>query len=471
MPTDPRGEFSHPISADMLKNGLTRDEHLARDKNFLAECEMVVGYAGSLATVPNLVSAMAPDLPECEWPFPQVITTQRALFICTEQDIYTYSGGALNLIWSGDENYWRWTVLDHITDVWLANGQHVLRYNVAKGELTPEEPHGGEVDVGIPNFVCSTTYNGQSIIGGVTVPEPSLETPPSATSDQVWFSVPGEMNFSLDERNMSGRRSAGAHCDCLWMEKLGQKVIVFSSHGTDALYPADVGWGLEHLTDYGLFSQWAITRADEGTLWFIDSRRHLMEMNADGLRDHGCEMWFDVKEWVLSWDPRHKLLYICNGAEGFVYNPDEESLARGVAGISGITSSNLVVGNAGTVAPGAINVTTNWYDFGSRAYKTIQRVEYSMAVENARNCLQGAIDFRTDNESAWRTTPWKRICPSGILWTPCYGVEFRIRARSRGALTQQGHLDNIRVIGTIHGYDFLNAIGWAPNANSPTSAG
>jgi len=279
------------------------------------------------------------------------------------------------------------------------------------------------------------------------------------TGADIWGSRIGELLWKLEESNEAFRRPTLSRGGVLQMTRIGERVVVFSSGGIDAMAPVDLYWRYEHLSDHGLLSSWAFTEGKKDECWFIDTRRHLMRLTPEGPRDLNCSMWFTEPDYVLSWDHEWNLLYISGRNDGFVYSPAENSLGRGMAGITGAVPGGLIVGH-GTLQPNPFEIHTNWYDFGTRTYKTIRSVEFS--VDTAK-FLEASLDFRDANGKEFKSFPWTRVNPSGVAYMQCYGLEFRFKLRSN--IPQQIHLDNIRVMGTIHGYDFLNAIGWAPNAN------
>ena len=285
------------------------------------------------------------------------------------------------------------------------------------------------------------------------------------TGADVWGSKIGELNFKLDESNEAFRLPTLSRGGVIQMARIAERVIVFSTHGIDSIRPggnieSSLYWGREHISNHGLLSAWAFTDTVKDEVWFLDTRRRLICLNSNGFQDINCSMWFTEYDYVLTWDHQWNLLYISGKKEGFVYDPATGSLGRGINGITGITPNNVVVGHD-ELKPQEFEVTTNWYDLGTRSYKTIRSVEFSI---NTSQWMEAALDFRHENANEFKTTPWKRVNPSGIAFIPCYGIEFRIKLRSR--VVQELHLDNIRTIGTIHGYDFLNAVGWAPNANT-----
>jgi len=282
-------------------------------------------------------------------------------------------------------------------------------------------------------------------------------------SSDIWGSRIASLAFTLAEDNEAFRRPTLARGQVLRMVKLGTRCLIFSSDGIDSMQPGgrevEIYWNYEHLSDIGLLSSWALTMAGENECWFLDSRKHLIQVGDRGFIDHECSQWFTEGNYVLSYDAEFKLIYISGQNEGWAFDIQNRSLGGGLRRITGLTTDKLSIGQE-VLTPGLFEITTNWYDFGSRAYKSIRSVEFSV---DTIEYLEAALDFRYRNVDTFKTTPWKRVNPSGIAYVPCYGLEFRVKLRSN--VPQHVHLDNIRVMGTLHGYDFLNAVGWAPNAN------
>lgn len=168
MPTDSRGTFSHPISSEKLMSGLRKELSLARDKDYLVQSDYAVGYAGSLASIPDLRPQQL-DLTGIEslWPFPQIVQCRRMTFVFTNTAIYMLANGNLELMWSGASVYNQWAVADYITYVIMSNGVVTLRYDAASNAIAPVEPYDPVEDAGTPHFAACVNYNGQLLIGGV----------------------------------------------------------------------------------------------------------------------------------------------------------------------------------------------------------------------------------------------------------------------------------------------------------------
>jgi len=169
MPTNTSGLFAHSISSDMLIKGLAHDENIARGKDYLTRSSQAVGYAGSLATVPDLSKAQIDTGGlSAVWPFPQIVQCQQKSFVFTQSGIYTLNdGGQLELRWAAQEpRYNRWTISDFTAFIVMSDGCSVLQWELSGDVLRPCEPWDDANDSGVPRFAASCNYGGQLIIGG-----------------------------------------------------------------------------------------------------------------------------------------------------------------------------------------------------------------------------------------------------------------------------------------------------------------
>ena len=426
--------------------GLMPEQNTARDKNFLTKSQFAVGYNGSLSSIPDLGTDQFQHGLTTYFPFPQVKQCARVTFLFTHNAIYRLENGTLILMWTGNEYDAPWTVADFTDYILLSNGFHLLEYIVPDGTIA-QVTH-----VSVPAFNASCNYNGQLFIS-------------ADGGKRIQASKIGELQFALDEQNMQFTRPVDFSGTILRMCKLGRTLYIFGTDGIDAMRPTETGWSYSAVASNGLLSTWSLVEA-EGKIWFIDSRCHLVMIDEEnGFTDVGYQMYFSNEPIVLSWDPKFKLLYISGHGRGYAYNPVTESLGTSYEQLTAVTHDRIITfAEYADVKP--FEIHTNWYDFGARGYKTLHRIEFSIAVDNAEEwSMSAALDFRVHNNKQPRSTPWKRVNPDGIAWLACYGLEFKIKLRSE-IPQQRLHLDNIRVIGTIHGYNFLNAIGWAPNANA-----
>lgn len=270
----------------------------------------------------------------------------------------------------------------------------------------------------------------------------------------VWWSNIGDASFTIDRKNVAGRRYMDWGGWIYSIKKLGEKVVVYGQNGISMMIPAGVAWGLKTISRIGLKGRKAVA-GDDVRHFFVDRAGDLWSMT-DGIAKLGYKEFIAPMSSLvaLSMDVMNTLLYICDGATGYVYNYKDGSFAEGPANITGIGYKNGVMFVA---APAAVSIplfemTTDICDLGSRKSKTISTLEIGT---DETSDVWAAIDYRLKKEVAFATTPWVKVNPSGIAVLPCFGVEFRFRLKMLVATSFD--LDYIRVNGVIHNYSYLDS--------------
>ena len=164
--------------------------------------------------------------------------------------------------------------------------------------------------------------------------------------------------------------------------------------------------------------------------YFVDNLGQLWRFS-EGLEklDYSEYLSGMIDNLVLSWDAANKLLYICDGSQGYVYSQDSGSLGAGPVNVTGIDSQS---GTLYVVSPAAIStptfkICTDIYDLGTRKGKNIHSLEIGTDLTET---LEAAIDYRLDKAAAFATTDWHVVDPRGIVFIPVYGREFRFRFKS-----------------------------------------
>jgi hypothetical protein len=157
---------------------------------------------------------------------------------------------------------------------------------------------------------------------------------------------------------------------------------------------------------------------------------------------------------ILSYDNENDLLYLCDGTNGYVYNPNLRSMVKGAPNVSGIHYSD---GTTYVVAPAAVTVPafsmkTAVVDFENRKEKTIFSVEIGTTLTVA---IQVRIHWRELHTDSFSQTPWATFTDRGFAYLPCYGVDFQfeLSAASAQALKQ---IDYIKINGVLHGFSYLD---------------
>jgi len=277
-------------------------------------------------------------------------------------------------------------------------------------------------------------------------PSPVFVTSTTRANWVKWSTI-GALDFTILKDNLAGERPLDWKGKVHALKKLGNKVVAYGENGISILTPAGNAFGLETIARIGLKSKQAVAGTDS-VQYLLDKHSQLWELS-QGLT------FLDYSEYlselgsapVLSYDPHERLLYLCDGTKGFVYDPATKSLGRGPVNVTGIGVQD---GTKYVTAPAAIAmpllaVTTDIYDFGTRRAKTIQSIE--VGIDTAAT-IQIAIEYRQKIASAFASTSFYTIDNRGVKPIGCYGYEFRFLLKSLAA--SWGHLDYLKVNGHVH---------------------
>lgn len=266
-----------------------------------------------------------------------------------------------------------------------------------------------------------------------------------------WSQI-GALNFTIDRSNIAGQMPLPLR-GALWaILRHGRDIMLYGRNGVYKLIPAGNAYGYQPMLDIGLRSKRAV--ADCGPIvgglhYFVDAHSRLWKV-ADGLE------LLDYREWlsglstiVLSFDPITRLLYLCDGTTGYVYNVETGSFGKGPATITAIGAQG---GSLYVCASGAITVpnfafSTDITDFKTRKGKTVHSFEVGV---DTTLTLEGAIDYRLQKQASFLSTNWYPIDSRGQCYVNAYGYEFRFKVRA----TTGGwfHLDSVRVYGDVHAH-------------------
>ena len=266
-------------------------------------------------------------------------------------------------------------------------------------------------------------------------------------SNWVKWSDIGNLDFTVDRRNVAGERPLDWNGTVHALLMLGKQVIAYGANGVSRLTPSGSAYGLEPIYPLGLKNKQAVAEAGVGVHYFVDVKSQLWKLSGGlELLDYS-EYLSTLGSTVLSWNPELGLLHICDGTVGFVYNPESNSLGRGPVNVTGIDSQNgtLYVVSPATISMPVFEIVTDIYDLGSRHAKSIQSVEYGI---NATVQLDTRIEFRQKKNAAFLITNWYPVDSRGVRYIECYGYEFKFHLRAASA--EWLRLDYVRVNGVIH---------------------
>lgn len=263
-----------------------------------------------------------------------------------------------------------------------------------------------------------------------------------------WSDI-GNLDFTINRSNVAGERPLDWKGKVWALKWLGDKIVAYGENGISLLSPVENKYGLHTISRKGLRGKQAVVDV-EGVHYFIDNDARLGKLDRDiqwlGYTEYLRELTSDV---VLSWDAQERLVYICDGTHGFVFDPETKSLGRGPLNVTGIGYQS---GQRYVVASGAIDIppfefTTDTFDFGSRAGKTIHSIEVGVdtVVE-----LSVACEYRLSKSGPFILTTWAPLDARGVRYFPCFGYEFRFHFRAVGG--NQFHVDYLKVNGHVHDY-------------------
>jgi len=272
-----------------------------------------------------------------------------------------------------------------------------------------------------------------------------------------WSNI-GSLDFTVWKDNIAGERPLDWKGLIYAVKKLGNKVIAYGENGVSVLIPAGNTYGLYTVHRIGLKGKQAVA-GNKHVQFFVDTSGYLFFLGESSMKSalfeasmypkklDYSEFLSGMADIVLSWDEENNLLYICDGATGYVYSLENNSLGAGPTNITGIGSqgsSLYVVAPTGIVTP-SFEICTDIYDYGTHKYKTIHELEFGT---NVTGTLQARIDYRSDITIDFSQTDWKDVSSKGNVFITALGREFRYRIK----ITEYEYLelDYITARGIIH---------------------
>jgi len=244
----------------------------------------------------------------------------------------------------------------------------------------------------------------------------------------VWTSRIGLMDFTDSDTGEVTKRPMSFSGWIYAIKKLGNSAIIYGENGIAMMMPVGVNWGLRDIHPIGLMGKNAVIDTKDKHL-FIDKKRALgiiQEGQVPQLIDYS--RWFNAlnTKVVMSYDPSLDIVFICDGALGFVYS--DSGLGKGPVNVAGIGFKDITLY---ATAPDELvfdpfNVCFDIIDFGVRTEKTITEVDFGINLSNALYC---AIDYRWNKAQDWFTSPWVKADYQGRTFHFVSGVEFRIRTK------------------------------------------
>ena len=280
-----------------------------------------------------------------------------------------------------------------------------------------------------------------------------------------WSNI-GSADFTIWKDNIAGGRPLDLQGWVWTLKKLGNKVMAYGENGVSSLFPVDNTYGLRTIYAVGIKGKQAVA-GDKSVHFFVDI---LGQLHSIGELTRKSSLFeettypekLDYSEYLsvmgditLSWDSLNNLLYICDGTLGYIYNNSTKSFGSGPVNVTGIHNQNGIsyVGASEAIVTPYFEIHTDIFDFGNRKNKEIKYIEVGTDLTNI---LEGSIDYRLAKNGSFYSTPWVAVTPSGILYLPCFGVEFKFKFRVNTLETFE--IDYIKIRGKIDNYAYLDQV-------------
>jgi hypothetical protein len=264
----------------------------------------------------------------------------------------------------------------------------------------------------------------------------------------VKWSKIGNLDFTIDGNNVAGEREMDWKGWVWKTKKLKGKKVIYGENGISIMTPTESSvWGYETISRVGLKGKNAMAGTDLKH-FFVNNLGELWVFS-EGLKklDYSEYLSPMLANMVLSYDEANDLLYICDGAKGYVYR--NGSLGEGPANVTGIGSQSGIiypVAPAAIVIP-ALEICTDIYDLGVNRYKTVFELQFAT---NITGTLQAAMDYRADVKAAFSQTEWKDVMDRGAVLLTALGREIRFRLKLTAY--EYCEMDYIKILGVIHAH-------------------
>lgn len=298
----------------------------------------------------------------------------------------------------------------------------------------------------------STSYSviagNAELLSGYITSQASAAPGEAIGANWLRWSKIGVADFTIGRSNEAGQMPMPWQGSVWQIAQRGKQIIVYGENGVALLNSSGVTYGHSTVLKVGLKNKLAFCDIGEAH-YFIDSFSRLWKWG------EGPQL-LDYREWlatltnpILAFDPNTRLLYICDGTNGYVYNVDTGSMGKGPATYTGIQQigGTLYVTKSGAVSVANFAITTDILAVGPRKATTVRYVEANV---DTTLTLQGSLDYRLEKHSSFLSTDWYPFDLRGHCWLNTYGYEFRVKVRA----TSGGwfHLDRLAVYGDSHAH-------------------
>jgi hypothetical protein len=422
-------EFEFVID-NALKNGLSPDDTLPPNSEYLSEC---LGFrCGRSGLEPHIM--MENPLPSAfdmiySWPYPQVMIGEKNKFLIV-RDLVTDLGDNVYLI-SDDDQTLTWLFLvdqltfgtgtlmevaDFAKYAVMMNGVAIVHYDYTSDTWIQVDPSAA---VPLLRTICN--FKGQAIGGAVTNGWNSLNE-----KHYVWSKI-ASFDFTVDESNEAGYRVCPYGGDVYHVKKLTKYPIGYSSNGVVGLIPMVdpiATYGFKEMCEVGLVNRGAVSGNNSRHI-YVGNDYILREVTTEGVKELGYQHLLEQLEGqdvIVNYDVVKGDFYIGNATKTFLYS------SYGMTEVRQHPSALWRTGKVRNSIPDTVDssdpsLTTEIFDMGYKGQKTSFVVE-SNVTENEDIDVEVSV---TNNSKIWETIGPKPMNDKMISSIIATGDAFKVK--------------------------------------------
>lgn len=253
----------------------------------------------------------------------------------------------------------------------------------------------------------------------------------------------GNLDFTLSNANLAGKRPMPWSGMIYKIIKIDSGAIVYGANGITIITPTQnkqsrYDQDVPEVNTYmpktiyktGIKGKNSVIETLTGQ-YFIDVNNKLCIITGEGVKVLDFSEYLKTlnSNLIMSFDEINNLIYICDGAVGFIYNTKDNSLGSGPTTITSIGHQDGVdyfMSSDSSIIIPALETTFDILDFETRRSKTIHKVELETDVSGT---LYVSFDYRNSELDSFSSTPWVMVNPGGQAYLPCYGKEFKLKIK------------------------------------------
>jgi len=404
-----------------LKVGLKKVDKIPINDQVLTECYGVrVGEFG-LETYEPLDNSIT-NMPTTSWPFPQIFKGARANYCITRDEdgdkVWKLTDNVLTLIKELDvETYGvgeMFEFVDYGSFIILSNGVVFIYGNVDAGAYFTS----GALEIS-PTVKTICNFRGQLIGGNVT-----SDWYDCGSNSIIWGKI-GSSDFSVGNDNVAGYMNMLSPGEVVKVKSLNDSIIVYTTTSVYRLTPYENTFGIKQMLDIGIPCITAVNGNLQNHL-FVDTIGRLWSVNDEGVKKLDYSPYIsNISDPLVIYDHIKGDYYISDLFNSFLLT--RNGLSEIFQFVTAVWNDSGINGYTYDSIDQEFRLTTNFFDFGYSAMKTIFSIEVGGQYSNP---LYYSISWRKDRSVDMETTEWTQLNDVGFGVRPISGTEFQVNLKS-----------------------------------------